>query len=62
MVNEMRYQENTLFDFDPKVKGVKVTQHVDQYPRHHVTYQDIKFEVPTSNPLGGDTFSRKYII
>ena len=38
MVKEMHYQENTLFDFDPKVKGVKVAQNVAQYPRHHVTY------------------------
>ena len=29
------YQENTLFDLDPKVKGVKVTQRVAQYPLHH---------------------------
>ena len=48
MVKEMHYQENTLFDLDPKVKGVlaqkvkgvltqkvkgvKVTQNVAQYP------------------------------
>ena len=28
----MHYEENTLFDIDPKVKGVKVTQNVAQYP------------------------------
>ena len=33
----MHYQENTLFDLDTKVKGVKVTQNVAQYPQHHVT-------------------------
>ena len=49
MLNEMHYQENTLFDLDPKVKGVKVTQNVDQYPRLHVTYAPPKFEVTTSH-------------
>ena len=44
-----------------------VTQNVAQYPQHHVTYSATKFEVATSkgltsNPLGGDTFTRKYII
>ena len=34
----MHLQENTSFDLDPKVKGVKVTQKVAQYSRHHVTY------------------------
>ena len=28
MVKEMHYQENTLFDLGPKVKGVKVTQNL----------------------------------
>ena len=37
------------FDF-----GVKVTQNVAQYPLHHVTYAAPKFEVATSNGLGGD--------
>ena len=36
------------------------TQKVAQYPRHHVTYPATKFEVATSHPLGGDTFTRKY--
>ena len=47
------------FDLD---LGVKVTQNVAQYPLHHVTYQATKFEVARSNRLGGDTFTRKYII
>ena len=47
------------FDLDP---GVKVTQNVAQYPLHHVTYPATKFEVARSNRLGGDTFTRKYII
>ena len=47
------------FDID---LGVKITRKVAQYPLHHVTYSAIKFEVATSNHLGGDTFTRKYII
>ena len=45
------------FDLD-----LKVTQNVAQYPLHHVTYPATKFEVARSNRLGGDTFTRKYII
>ena len=37
---------------------VKVTRNVAQYPLHHVTYSPTKFEVATSNGLGGDTFTR----
>ena len=47
------------FDLD---LAVKVTQNVAQYPLHHVTYSATKFEVATSNHLGGDTFTRKYNI
>ena len=46
MVKEMHYQENTLFDLDPKVKGVKVARNNAQYPRHHVSYAPAKFDVP----------------
>ena len=49
MVKEMHLQENKLFDLDPKVKGVKVTQTFAQYPRHHVTYSPAKFDVATSH-------------
>ena len=49
MVKEMHYQKNTLFDLDPKVKGVKVSQNVAQYSRHHVTYAPAKFDVATSH-------------
>ena len=49
MVKELHFQENTLFDLDPKVKGVTVTQNVAQYPRHHVTYVPAKFDTATSN-------------
>ena len=34
----MHSQEIILFDLDPKVKVVKVTQNDAQYSRHHVTY------------------------
>ena len=49
MIKEMHYQEYTLFDLDPKVKGVKVTRNVAQYPQHHVTYAPAKFDVATSH-------------
>ena len=51
----MHLQENLIFDLD---LGVKVTRNVAQYPLHHVTYSTTKFEVGTSNGLGGDTFTR----
>ena len=51
---EMHLQENTVFDL-----GIKVTQDVAQYPLHHVTYTHVKFEVATSNGLGGDANTRK---
>ena len=35
-----------------------LTFDLDQYPLHHVTYSATKFEVVTSNGLGGDTFTR----
>ena len=37
-------------------------QNVAQYPLHHVTYSVTKFEVATSNRLGGDAFTRKFNI
>ena len=55
----MHLQENALFDLD---LGVKVKQNVAQYPLHHVTYLGTKFEVVTSNGLGGDVFTRKYTL
>ena len=47
-----------FFTFDHEVKA---TRNVAQYPLHHVNYSDTKFEVATSNNLGGDTFTRKTI-
>ena len=40
--------ENTLLDLDLGFK-VKITQDVAQYPLHHVTNSDTKFEVATYN-------------
>ena len=48
MVMEMNYKENTLFDLDHKVKGVKDTQTFAQYPRLYVNYVPAKFDVPNS--------------
>ena len=56
---EMHLQENTLYDLD---LVVEVTQNVVQYPPNHMTYAPAKFEAATSNSLGEDGFSRKYII
>ena len=55
----MIYKKIQYLTFD---LGVKVTQNVAQYPLHHVTYSAAKFEVATSNRLGGDTITRKYNI
>ena len=57
----MHLQENTLFNLD---LGVIVTRNAAQYHLHHVTYMYVpaKFEVAMPNGLGGDAFTRKYII
>ena len=49
MVKEKYLQDNTLFNFDPMVKGVKVTRNVAQYPRYYVTYAPAKFDIATSH-------------
>ena len=49
VVKEMHNQENTLFDINLKVKGVKVTQNVALYPQLHVTYAPAKFDAATSH-------------
>ena len=60
MVKEVLHlQENILYDLD---LVVKVTQNVAQCPSNHMTYAPAKFEVVTSNSLGEDGFTRKYII
>ena len=53
----MHLQEIQYLTFDLEF-GVKVTRNVAQYTLHHVTYSATKFEVATSNGLGGDTFTR----
>ena len=46
-----------------KVKERKFNiQYVAQYPLHHVTYPATKFEVAMSDRLGGDAFTRIYMI
>ena len=39
-----------------------IIQNFAQYPLHHVTYSAAKFEVASCKGLGGDAFTRKYII
>ena len=51
------YKKIQLLTFDLDL-GVKVTRNIAQYPLHHVTYSTTKFEVDSSNGLGGDTFTR----
>ena len=55
----MHLQESTITLFDLEVK---VTGNVAQCPLHQVTYASTKVEVTTSKGLGGDAFSRKYIL
>ena len=42
--------------------GSRSHKMLSQYPSHHLTYAPTKFEVATSNRLGGDAMTRKYII
>ena len=68
--DEMHLQENLIYDLDLGVKyplhnvnlGVKVTQNVSQYSLHHVTYAAAKFEATAANGLGGDKFTRTFIV
>ena len=46
---ESNQTKQILYDLDPKFKGVKVTQHVAQYPLHHVAYAQAKFDIATSH-------------
>ena len=60
MVKEKKHlQKNTLYDLD---LWVKVTPNVVLCPPNHMTFAPAKFEVATSNSLGEDAFTRKYII
>ena len=56
---ELHLQENTLYGLD---LVVKVTQNVVQYTPNHMTYAPAKSEGTTTNSLGEDGFTRKYII
>ena len=42
--------------------GVKVTQNDAQYSIHHVTYAPANIEVAATKSLGGDAFTRKFIL
>ena len=57
----MHLQENTLFDLNLALLAT-ITEDVAQYPQHQVTSAPAKFELTTSKGLGGDAFTRKYII
>ena len=50
----MHLQENIFLTLTPRS--------YEMLPLHHVTYSATKFEVAASNRVGGDTFTRKYII
>ena len=53
------YKEIHYLTFD---LGIMITWNVAKYPLHHLTYAAAKFEAATSNDLGGDAYTRKYII
>ena len=57
----MHLQENDYLTFDFDL-WVKVTRNGAQFLLHHVTYTAAKFEFAMANGLGGDAFTRKYII
>ena len=50
--------KNTLYDHD---LVVKVTQNIVQCPPNHMIYAPAQFEVASSNSIGEDGFTRKYI-
>ena len=35
-------------------------QNAAHYPLHHMTYSGTKFEVATSNDIGGDSFTKTH--
>ena len=37
-------------------------ENIAQYPLYYVTFLGTKFKVAMSNGLGGDAFTRKYIL
>ena len=54
----MHLQENTVLDL---TLTIKVTQNIALYPLHVTYAAAAKFEIATSNSLGG-AFSRRYSI
>ena len=56
-VKEMHLQENTFVDL-----GDMVTQNVPKYHQYPVICAPAKFEIATSNGLGGYSFTSKTII
>ena len=58
---QVHLQENILFDLEFDI-GVKVTRNITKYHLDHVTYTPAKCKVATSYSLGGDAYTRKYII
>ena len=55
------YKKTRYLTFDLNLR-VEVTCDVAQYPLHHVVDAATKFEVATSNGMGGDALTRKNII
>ena len=53
----MHLQEIQYLTFDLNL-GFKVTRNVAKYPLHYVIYLATKFEVHTSNGLGGRSHKR----
>ena len=60
-MEEMHLQENSLPDLLSRPWGQGHANSF-QYPLQYVTYSPAKFEAATSNGLGGNTFTRTYII
>ena len=54
-------EKNIYLNFDLELGGSMSTQKDAKYPLQHVTYALAKFEVATSNGLGGYAFTRKHI-
>ena len=61
----MAYTRFFTFNLDPNLTltlGSMSHKMLPEYPLRHVTYALAKFEVATSNGLGGHAFTSKYII
>ena len=60
-VDGISTQTTVFFTVDLYLR-VKVIQNAAQYPTYHMTYASAKVEVATSNGLGEDAFTGKYVI